>query len=109
MYVIHLNVTDTQIAVFPTFEEYNDYYKEKGFDPVGVATNALASVDHNDEGVPYFSMVIPEGAGMGTIAHESLHIVDFLCDELGIPITLENTEIRGYMIGYIVNCIVSGK
>jgi len=109
MYVIHLDVTDTQVAVFPTFEEYNDYYKEMGADPVGRATNALASVHQNTEGVPYFSMVIPEGTSAGTIAHESLHIVDFLCDELGIPITIENTEIRGYMIGYIVNCITSGK
>lgn len=111
MYVIHLDVIHTQVAVFPTFEEYNDYFdKETDFEPVDAnTTNACASVTLGSGGAKYFSMVIPDGTGVGTIAHESLHIVDYLCDELGIPITVENTEIRGYMIGYIVDCIVKGE
>lgn len=108
IYAIELDVFDKQIGVFDTFEAFQEYFDEMGIAvKSGFGANALSAAVPDKDGVPYFAMVLPDGLSAGTVAHESLHMVDFICDAIGIPIDLENTEIRGYMIAHIVNSVAA--
>ena len=45
---------------------------------------------------------------VGGIAHEALHIVDYMCDTFGIKgFTFDDGEARAYLVGWAANCIDS--
>ena len=45
---------------------------------------------------------------VGGIAHESSHIVDYMCDRFGIKgFTFDDGEARAYLVGWAANCIDS--
>lgn len=68
---------------------------EAGAGGAGYAVN-------EDGGSAVFWMVFPGGRpGIGTLVHEAIHIVDYLCEFAGIPITSEAAEVRCYMVEWL--------
>ena len=63
-------------------------------------TNALTSVIHGDGLI--LSMYLKKDADIYTVIHESVHVVDFLIENIG----LEHTEFRAYTVQYIVENIM---
>ena len=59
----------------------------------------------DDDGSYYFSMVLTPEASIGTWAHESSHLTDFIFERFSIPTGVKNTEVRAYMIGCMVDQI----
>lgn len=41
--------------------------------------------------------------GSGVLAHEMVHVIDFVLERVGIEITVKNDELRGYMTEYFTN------
>lgn len=54
-----------------------------------------------DDGQMIFWMVLSEPS-LPTIAHEAVHIADFLCEAVGIPVSVECGEVRAYLVGWLV-------
>lgn len=50
----------------------------------------------------------PKSINVSTITHESIHIVDYFCDMLGIQgFDFDNGEARAYLGGWCASCIDS--
>ena len=105
-----------RVAVFKDFEERCRYYEEV----IGIAdhgfrdrpANAMASEHEDSTGAPWWSMYLPDDTSVPTIVHECSHIVDFLMDAHGVPVNVENTEIRAYMLADLfeeVSAVMAGK
>jgi hypothetical protein len=73
---------------------------QKAFDDGG-ATKAIAFKDQAESGLVCLGMILPEPPDGGLLAHECLHIVDFICDEVGIDFAMETMEPRAYLLHYI--------
>ena len=63
-------------------------------------TNALTSVIHGDGLI--ISMFLKKDASIYTVMHESIHVVDFLIENIG----LDHTEFRAYTAQYLVENIM---
>mgnify|MGYP000155974381 CR=1 FL=1 len=94
----------TQVAVFDSFKSWRKYYKKIG-SPINPkwadGAAALASTHRGSNGKYWYSIIVPEDGNLGTIVHECSHMVDYICDDSGVPINMENTEIRAYMLGVL--------
>lgn len=42
---------------------------------------------------------------LATLAHECSHVADHLCTDRGIPINMDNTEVRAYILAYLFKVI----
>ena len=49
-----------------------------------------------------FWVMLPERVDLITIVHEAVHVVDYLLEAVGIPVTVANAEVRTYMTGWLV-------
>lgn len=58
-------------------------------------------LDSTEELPPLFAMVIPEHAELETYAHECSHMVDYICNFIGMPMKMSTTEPRAYLLGYL--------
>lgn len=91
-----------QVAIFRDFDERCRYYEEvlgisdHGF--FGRPANAMASEHQDDAGITWWSLFLPDDVQAPTIVHECSHIVDFMMETHGVPMGVENTEIRAYML-----------
>ena len=65
------------------------------------AALASAHLDLTKKGEPRLSMVIKPHATKATWAHECSHVADFVCDVMGLPISIEATEVRAYIVGHL--------
>lgn len=102
---ITIDVFHTEVGVFSTDEDRRAFLKEQGCDAEehDQACFASAHVDVDNQGRRWFSMVIKKNATIATKAHECVHIADWLMETLGIPTGAENTEVRGYLVGHLMN------
>jgi hypothetical protein len=102
--VIEVGPFGVQVALFSSEEERADHFKDVlGLDvETKNACFGVCSKTPDENGVCYFAITITDDANLGTLAHECSHLVDFLCDEFGVPLDVENTEIRAYMIQSII-------
>jgi len=69
-----------------------------------LAVEACVCHSYADYGAQHW-MIFKKSPAPRTIAHESIHVVDYLCDAYGI----DDSEFRGYLIGYIVEQITNKK
>lgn len=69
-----------------------------------LAVNALVCQHYANYGAQHW-MIFNRNPCPRTIAHEAIHVVDYLCDAYNI----NDTEFRGYFIGYLVEQITSKK
>lgn len=96
---IKIDLFRMSVTVFESDAERCEFLKSNGVEPEATGyCLASAHRDYNAEGRPFFSMVIKPGAGMSGWAHECAHIADFVMDQIGIPMGMENYEIRGYLV-----------
>ena len=52
----------------------------------------------------------PKDVGVGAIAHEATHVVDWVCDEVGLRgFTFEGGEARAYLVQWVANCIEEAR
>ncbi len=55
------------------------------------------------EGNTHFIMCIRSNE-FSIIAHECVHIAHCVMDHMGIPISLKNTEVEAYIVGFLADC-----
>lgn len=105
--LIPLDVYNLEVAVFDNDAERVQVLQSEGCDaePYDDAALASAHLDNTPDGYPRLSFVIKPEAGLGTVAHECSHIADFVCHALSLPISLEATEVRAYLVGYLFDCL----
>ncbi len=80
-----------------------DYYAKELEINLDEASNigpskGLCFVFTDDDDVAWYNMVLPEGIPVKTIVHECSHAIDFIMDDVGVPINVDNTEIRAYLL-----------
>lgn len=101
--VISLDIFNLDVAVFCCEEDRFNILTEEGCDPDPHPEAAIASshVDTTEKGDPRISMVIKHHASRAVWVHECSHIADFVCDVLGIPLSMDTTEVRAYLTQYL--------
>lgn len=90
-----------QVALFEDIDRMARYHRKVLGVDIEIVPSAYART-HQEvglDGLIYWSMWLPKTATLSTIVHECSHVVDFMMDAHGVPISLENTEIRAYMLG----------
>ncbi len=102
--IIPVDVYNMDIGVFTDDKSRVATLRQEGCDAERWTDAALASahVDQTQDGYPRFSFVIKPEATRATWAHECSHMADFMCDALGLPISLEATEVRAYLVGHFM-------
>lgn len=101
--VVLVNPFQAQVAIFRDFGKLERYHRDVlgiSVDLDGVC-NGLALEQTDADGCKWWSMCLPKGVSLGTVVHECSHIVDFLMSAHGVPLTVENTEIRAYLLGVL--------
>lgn len=109
--VISMDLYDRDIGVFKSSEKHNEYFYSlcgEVLPPMPANSGARAHYTVDSEGQEYLSMIIPNKKNIGHVAHEASHIADFFCHMAGLPISYEATEVRAYIVGYIVQQIADG-
>ena len=102
---IDLNIFNMQVAVFTTDEDRVAFMHQHGavnaapHDPAAIAS---AHIDEMPDGSPRLSMVLKPHATTATWAHECSHVADFVCDILHIDLSMATTEVRAYLVGYLM-------
>lgn len=93
-----------QISCFGGVKELREWGDATGLDTTkwDLAAYGMAVRDHDKSGVALFAMALRPDARIETLVHECSHMVDFIHDECGVPVELENTEIRAYQLGALV-------
>jgi len=91
-------------------KHYKKYY-EKNFDiDVGEDIHGLTCIacasHYPIDGGNLFAICLPEGSDWDTYAHECSHIVDFISEEIGMPMNMDTTEPRAYLMGYIFKQLI---
>lgn len=109
--VIHVDVYSVDVTVFTSEQDRVSRLAELGIDVEyyheAEAAFAHAHLDRSAAGEPRFTMVIKPDATIPTWAHECSHMADFILDTLGIPLTIENTEVRAYLVGYLMDSLLT--
>lgn len=103
--IIHVDVFNFQVAVFASNDLRVEHLKALGVTQISdhdLAAHGTAHVDRDDDGRTWFSMVLPPAASIPTMAHECVHIADWLMETLGIPSDAHNTEVRAYLVGHLL-------
>ena len=102
--IITVDVYNMDVAVFTNDEDRVRVLREEGCPAAPWDPNAIASahIDETESGSPRLSLVIKPEATRATWAHECSHMADFFCDILNIPISIEATEVRAYLVGHFM-------
>lgn len=102
--VIPIDLFNMDVGVFTNDSSRVNTLLQEGCDAELWDPAALASAhrDTTRDGYPRLSLVIKPEATRATWAHECSHMADFLCDALGLPISLEATEVRAYLVGHLM-------
>ena len=80
----------------------NDSEFQDAFDKT---TLAMAFASGKDGSVDHIGVIFPTPPDGGLLAHECLHLVDYICDEIGIELTMDTMEPRAYMLQYLFDNI----
>lgn len=74
-----------------------------------IATTYRANHKSKDNGCLLIVIFRPAELDTGIIAHEALHVVRAMLEELPCPLTDDTEEVWGYMVGWAANCIADFK
>lgn len=105
---INLDIFNLEIAVFTDDETRVAFLHNHGAvnaSPWDRCAIASAHVDEMEDGSPKLSLVIKPHATVATWSHECSHIADLVCDILGIDLSMATTEVRAYLVGYLMACL----
>ena len=101
---IPIDVYSLGVAVFRNEKRRAAVLRDQGCDDIADGNPAaLASAyrDYANDGTVRLSMVLKRGTTRATWAHECVHIADFVMDHVGIPLGIDNTEVRAYLVGHL--------
>jgi len=104
-HVCVVDVYDLEVAFFWTFEKYAESYAEN-FD-IDVTEDACETVQARAswhvvaDGSNRFAIYMSERADWWTYAHECSHMVDFICECIGMPMNMDTTEPRAYLLAFL--------
>ena len=92
----------------------SDITDEELFRDDDVVATTYPMVDRVDDRIGAFININKKDKlTVGVIAHESIHVCDFLSDRLGLVGDIKNMysygEARGYFVEWVANCINSVK
>lgn len=73
----------------------------KNFKPHPNIDNAQAYVEHDDKNTCTLYMNLKRKPTPGDLAHELIHVLQFICLDRNINFTLEQEHI-GYLMGYLM-------
>lgn len=107
--VIAIDLFSIDVAIFRSEKARHKVLRKQGCDDLDRHSDAALASAHRDftaSGQVRFSMVIKPEASLGTWAHECSHMADFILDHFHIPLGIENTEIRAYLIGYLFDNLI---
>jgi|SRR6266850_1634961 len=91
-YIVHVELTSDM-------RKSLDKYPPTKIVPLDDATNAITIHITGDN---FSFMFLPYNVSVGTIAHESWHVINRMLDQLGVKL---DSEVVGYHLGYMVNRI----
>ena len=64
-------------------------------------TLAMAFAEGKNGHVDHIGMIFTSPPDGGLLAHECLHVVDYICDVVGIDLHMATMEPRAYMLHYL--------
>lgn len=105
-HIIRLDWLGQAVLVFNNLDEAKSEIGRLG----GEVTCCVAGAGYAEnkiDGAGLFWMVFPGGEpSVGTMVHEAIHVVDYLCDYAGIPISEEASEVRCYLTTWLVEVLM---
>ncbi len=105
--IISLAPFNHDLAVFRSDKVRRKTVRKEGVkdlcEPMVGAAMACVRREFTKNGGMRLSMVLPEGVANSIIAHECVHVADYLMDHVGIPMGVECTEVRAYLVGYMIS------
>lgn len=66
------------------------------------APGAAGYAQREDGQTIFWIMLQGKRPQLGVIIHEAIHCVDYLCEVVGIPVSVECSEVRTYMTEWLV-------
>lgn len=110
--VIHVDMYKIDIGVFFS-PEGADFYmhtvhgcdNNQFQDCFDSSTSAMAFVDESGGAINHIGVIFPTPPNGGLLAHECLHLVDYICDHVGIDMSLDTMEPRAYLLEYLYDNI----
>jgi hypothetical protein len=103
-HLIEVDWLKQKIAVFKSIKQARRVV-DVSDDCAGAA--GIAGYAKRDDGQVIFYMILPKKPKLDTIVHESIHVVDYLLECVGIPITVQCGEVRTYMTEWLVSELCS--
>ena len=96
---VWLDIFKVQINVFTTAKSAEGFLFDMGCGEVDCRPSHGAFYKaENDDGVSWFAMYVSPDADNSTVVHEAVHAADWIMDDIGIPTTAKNTEVRAYLV-----------
>lgn len=100
--VFQIGIFNTQVAVFDSLKKLQKHHtKTLGHDPIdglNPASYGMCIKETVEDGTVFFYLYIGKDANRYTRIHECSHLVDWVMNEVGVPVDVHNTEIRAYML-----------
>lgn len=102
--VVFADPFGAQISCFDGIKALRKWGKSTGLDVTdwGPACYGLAIRGEDKNGITWFAIALEDRASIRTLVHECSHMVDFIHDTFGVPIEMQNTEIRAYQLAALV-------
>lgn len=101
---IYVSITNNQTSIQDNFLQADKTYIEDLPEYADALCMPVIVKESNEEAV----LIIfrkKEWTTISTIAHESFHCAEYICQRLGIKYSNEdNSEAFAYLLGYIVDC-----
>ena len=101
--VLSIQPFNVQVAVFNNLDRLQKYHTHVlGEDPIAdlnQASYGMCISEIGRTGEHRFYLYFAKDANRYIRIHECSHLVDFVMDAVGVPISIENTEIRAYLLG----------
>lgn len=96
-------LNDLEVLLIKNKKEYRSFIKKnpdiEELDAFWKNSNGCSVVFHSG-GCSYFIIFLRKHSRRVAV-HEAVHMIHQICDEMGIPISLENTETVAYMTEYL--------
>ena len=106
--LVNVDMLKIEVAFFNTRAKYLEFCKSNNLDDSSAYKNAGIAEVFTVNDIPYFTVSVFERS-IPLLVHECCHIADFILQHKGIPVTMENTEIRAYLTEYLVSQMIWRK
>ena len=99
---VDLEVFNTHLVVIGSHEDRAEYLRLLGVEDAAGGGVARALEVSREDGGLWFIMTLTDAAGVPEVAHEAVHVADWLMERRDIPSCDATSEVRAYLVGYMV-------